>query len=364
MRTTLTYRWLLALLFGGCLGQAPLLAADAASTAAPAPGSEAQAPPLPPMPPSPSSVPGIRIWPDPAFTHWPAIAYADETRNLSFALPNQRPGLSGTIGWRGGEMMPITMPSEGDSASGLLPLSLDIGTHTAQVVLGTATWPLLVRIADVRQPWPLARLQDGFPVDAHGVPVVLLDRRRRANEERKWSLTRAHSPRPQGRALMVGDPMEALGVSLWDGQDAICRTAIEQRYPSHAVLVALADLGLPRTVVWCPGNQELFGAGWSEEEERVMGALRSRCDSLGILPRLVLVAPPVPIDESLKEIAARRRELLISSAISQGWVVIDAEAVVGPAETANRVQDGLFTRYPCGAAQGRLIAAIRTELTR
>ena len=363
MRSTVIDRLLAAVLIAGGLGLTALGAADAGADA-PATTVETPAPPLPPMPPSPSSVPGIRIWPEPAFTHWPAIAYADETRNLSFALPNQKPGQSGTIGWRGGEMMPITMPTEGDSASGLLPLSLDIGTHTAQVVLGAASWPLVVRIADVRQPWPLARLQDGFPVDEHGVPVVLLDRRRRANEERKWSLTRAHSPRPEGRALMVGDPMEALGVSLFDGQDAVCRTALDQRYPSHAVLVALSDLGLPRTVVWCPGNQELFGAGWSEEEERVMGALRSRCDALGILPRLVLIAPPVPVDESLKDIAAKRRDLLISSAISQGWVVIDAEAVVGPAETANRVQDGLFTRYPCGAAQARLIAAIRTELTR
>ncbi len=320
---------------------------------------------LPPgTPPSPSSVPGIRIWPEPCFTTWPAVAYADETRNVAFTLPNQHPGLAGAIGWSKPAMMPITMPAEGDSASGLLPLDLGIGLHQALVQIGTASWTMRLRVVDVRQPWPLARLQEGFPVDADGVPVVLLDRRRHAEEERRWESLRAALPRPTGRAILVGDPMEALGRSAWDGLDAERRVAFDQRYPHHAVLVALAALGQPRTIIWSPGNQPLYGAGWSPEEERVLAVIRSHFEALGIRPNLVLVAPPVPLEDTLKARAAERRELLIDSASAQGWIVIDAEPLLGPAEIANRVQDGLFTRYACGEAHARLGQALAQELAR
>lgn len=349
----------------GVLALALLVPAAMAADAPAEGGVEQGVMALPPgTPPSPSTAPGVRIWPDPAFTHWPAIAYPDEQRNIAFALPNQHPGSPGSIGWEGQPPMPITMPSEGDSASGLLPLSLSLGVHAATATIGTRSWRLQVRLVDAAQPWPLARLVEGFPVDEQGVPVVLIDRRRHAEEERRWSVLRASMPRPTGRPLLVGDPMTALGASPWDGQDAERREALDERYPAHAVLVALAQLGQPRTIVWCPGNQVLFGAGWTPEEERVLSALRTRLETLRMQPRLVLLAPPIPLDEPLQDLARQRRELLITSATAQGWTVLDAERIAGPAETANRVQDGLYTRYPTGEAEARLAAALRAELAR
>jgi hypothetical protein len=316
------------------------------------------------IPPSPSSVSGERIWPDPALTHWPAIAYPDESRNVAFALPNRTPGQAGRIGWADGEAMPITMPEEGDRASGLLPLTLKVGTREAVVELGTVKSTLKLRVADAREPWPLAGLKEGFPVDEQGVPVVLVDRRRRADEERKWGPLRGNAPRPEGRAVVVGDPLEALGDSAWAGLDADLRPALDERYPHHAVLVALAKLDSPRTIVWCPGNQALYGAAWSSEEERVLGAVRTRCEALGIQPRLVLAAPPLPLDDNLREQAAERRDLLVKSATVQGWMVLDLERIAGPAEQADKVRDGLFTRYPNGEAQRRVNQALRDELGR
>jgi hypothetical protein len=316
------------------------------------------------VPPSPSTAPGVRIWPEPCFTHWPAIAYSDEVRNIAFALPNKQPGITGSIGWSDAEAMAIAMPAEGDRVSGLLPLALSIGTREAKVVLGDLKATIAVRVADARERWPLAGLKDGFPVDDHGVPVVLLDRRRNAADERKWDLMRAKLPRPDGQALVVGDPMDALGSDAWGAAQADKRVATDQRYPHHAVLVALANLERPRTIVWCPGNQALFGAAWNEEEERVLALVRTRCEALGIRPRLVLLAPPLPIDEPLHEQAQARRDLLINSASMQGWAVLDLERIAGPAEKANQVRDGLFTRYPTGDAQKRVQQALADELER
>lgn len=317
-----------------------------------------------PVPPSPSTAPGIRIWPSAALTHWPAVAYHDEVRNVAFALPNQTPGQAGTIGWLDDPAMPIAMPAEGDRVSGLLPLALRLGARTARVVLGERKWEMTLRVADAREEWPLVGLREGFPVDQSGIPVVLLDRRRHADQERKWAIMRSSGARPEGRAIVVGDPLEALGVTPWTGLDADLRPALDERYPHHAVLVALAKLERPRSIVWCPGNQALFGAAWNQEEERVLGAIRSRCEALAIAPRLVLAAPPIPIDEPLRAQAEERRELLIRSATIQGWAVIDLEKAAGPAEEANRVQEGLYTRYACGEALQRVAKALRDELAR
>ena len=327
-----------------------------------------------PIPPSPSTAPGVRIWPDPRFSHWPAIVYADEARNLAFALPVKRPGVAGTIGWEGQEPLPFTLPTDADSISGLLPLPNTIGNHRATVVIESASFPITVRIADAREAWPLARLDHGFPVDALGLPVVLQDRRRGTREERVWSLLEAGEARPDGRALMVGDPLEALGSRPWDGLDLDARPASDERYPHHAVLVALAGvLGdasgdarhrLPRTIVWSPGNQALQGGAWSPEEERVLGSVRTRCERLGLLPRLVLALPPLPVDAQLQERAVERRDLLLRSANRLGWVVVDLARAAGPAEEANRVAPQVFTTYPLAPAQERMRAALRDALSR
>jgi hypothetical protein len=341
-------------------------AAGAPATAGALSASSAEAGPA--IPPSPSSVPGVRIWPDPAFTHWPAVVYADETRNASFALPVKVAGTLGAIGWEGDTPLPFALPADTDRISGLVPLPLGPGVHTAVVTIGTGAdaghWQLPLRVVAATDPWPLASLRDGFPVDEHGVPVVLVDRRRSADRE-PWALLRSAPPRPGGRALIVGDPMEALGATAWDGLDADARPALDDRYPQHAVLVALAKLDpAPRTIVWCPGNQVLYGAAWNEEEERLLGVVSTHCAALGLGTRLVLAAPPLPLDADLAAIAAKRRDLLMHSANLQGWVVIDLAAAAGDPAQADQVSPGLYTRYPNHDAQQRMRAALAAELQR
>lgn len=362
----------------------------------------------PTIPPSPSTHPGRRILPLPHFTHWPAIAYGDERRNAAFTIPYANPavdakgfrpvvyeepvprcGAPGSIGWEGGEQMPIRLPDEGEGISGLIDLSLAPGQRTAVLTLDNPAkapegrgWRavagepprlalgLPVRVVDAREDWPLARLQDGYPVDAAGVPVVLLDSRRNADRERKLALLRRDPPRGEGRALVVGDPLEALGRSVWEGLDAETRPAPDDRHPHHAVLVALAQAlnrapagGAaldPRTILWCPGNQVLAGGAWDPEEERLLGAVRTRCEALGFRPRLVLALPPLPVDQ--KERAQERRELLRRSANQLGWVVVDLARAAGEPEEANRVGEQVFTANPNGAAQERMRELLAGEL--
>ena len=350
-----------------------LAAGEAAVPAAnPAISTPAVAPVVAAIPPSPSTAPGVRIWPDPKFTHWPVVAYREEVRNVAFALPVKRAGATGTIGWSGQEPMPFTLPTSADSISGLLPLPAEIGVFQAQVALNKGNFPISLRIADAREAWPLARLENGFPVDAQGQAVVLQDRRRGSREERVWSALDAGGVRPTGRAVLVGDPLEALGSKVWDGIDADARVALDERYPHHAVLLALSSVlaegvgdlrqRFPRTIVWCPGNQTLHGGAWSEEEERVLGLVRTRCERLGITPRLVMALPPLPVDEHLQAKATERRDLLMRSANRLGWVVVDLKRAAGAPEEANRVAPQVFTTYPLAEAQTRMRAALNDAL--
>ncbi|MBA3684234.1 MAG: hypothetical protein H0W72_03230, partial [Planctomycetes bacterium] len=167
-----------------------VLCATALTAALSAALSAADAPsPLPAnVPPSPSTAPGVRIWPEPRFTHWPAIVYADEDRNLSFQLPVKQAGTPGEVGWEGQPQMPIVLPADTDRVSGLLPVPRALGTHVGTLTIAGATTKTPLRLVDVREPWPLASLRDGFPVDRDGVPVVLVDRRRDPGAERTWML--------------------------------------------------------------------------------------------------------------------------------------------------------------------------------
>ena len=355
---------------------AVLVSLSAGETAVPAPNSAIFAPRVTPaaasIPPSPSMAPGVRIWPDPKFTHWPVVVYREELRNVAFALPVKRSGATGTIGWAGQEPMPFTLPTNADSISGLLSLPADLGVHQAQVALNKGSFPISLCVADAREAWPLARLENGYPVDAQGMAVVLQDRRRGSREERVWSALDAGGVRPTGRAVLVGDPLEALGSKVWDGIDANARVALDERFPHHAVLVALANIlaegsgelsqRFPRTIVWCPGNQALHGGAWSEEEERVLGLVRTRCERLGITPRLVLALPPLPVDEHLQSKATERRDLLMRSANRLGWIVVDLKRSAGVPEDANRVAPQVFTTYPLAEAQTRMRAAINDAL--
>jgi len=318
------------------------------------------------VPPSPSTATGERIWPDPRFTHWPAVVYVGEERNCSFSLPVRAAGVAGWIRWADADLLPFVLPTDTDQISGLLALPQTVGVHAAQVGIAERTWDLALRVADVREPWPLAALKDGFPVDADGVPVVLLDQRRDPSIERQWKFLVRDQPRGQGPAVVVGDPLESGGSSVFAELPVVAHIAIDLRRGDHAALVALAPLltTVPKTVIWSPGNANLFLGTWTAEEERVLGAVRSRCAAMGAQPQLVLLLPPVPVDEELRELATKRRELLARSAAFQGWQIIDVEQIAGPAVTANRVADGVFTRYPLGPAQAEVRAALTRELTR
>jgi hypothetical protein len=321
------------------------------------------------IPPSPSTVPGVRIWPDPAFTHWPSIAYAQEERNLAFSLPVREAGVAGSIAWQGGTPLPFVLPADTDSISGLIDLPTAIGAHVAEVRIGDRTWHLQLDLADARLAWPMVALRNGFPVDAAGVAVVLSDHRRDLADERLFSLLEGGYARPHGTPWLVGDPLAALGDDAWRGLAAEAHPAMDERYPLNAVLVALAALPtapsqLPRTIIWCPGNQALFGGAWTSEEERLLGALRTRCEHLGAMPRLVLALPPLPVDADLQAQAQERRELLQRSAVLLQWVVLDLAPVCGDPAQANQVAPGVTTRNPCGAAQERIRAALREALAR
>ncbi|HEX3132970.1 MAG TPA: hypothetical protein VHX44_05230 [Planctomycetota bacterium] len=356
---------------------APTVTPTAPTTASPVPVAVtpvAEAPALAPVPPSPSTAPGIRIWPDPRFSHWPPVVYRDEPRNVAFALPVKKPGAAGTIGWDETPVpMPFTLPSDAESISGLLPLPEKLGNHRATVVIESGSFPIDLRIVDARERWPIVRLDKGFPVDAEGHPVVLQDRRRGTREERVWSLLDSGGTRPDGRAVLVGDPLEALGSRVWDNLDADPRPTSDERYPHHAVLVTLATIlgepgkdlkPWPRTIVWCPGNQTLLGGAWSAEEERVLGAVRTRCERLGIAPRLVLALPSWPVEAHLQARATERRDLLLRSANRLGWVVVDLARAAGSPEDANRVAPQVFTTYPLAPAQERMRTALRDALAR
>jgi hypothetical protein len=157
-----------------------------------------------------------------------------------------------------------------------------------------------------------------------------------------------------------------MGADTWSTAVAERRPALDQRYPHHAALLALARLPepLPRTILWSPGNQALHGGAWSREEERVLCALSTRLGALGVAPRLVLALPPQPLEERLQDKHRERREVLLRAAQTLSWEVLDLARVAGEATTANRVADGLFAPYPVGTAQERVRAAIADAAAR
>lgn len=318
------------------------------------------------LPPSPSEAPGIRIWPPPAFTHWPAIAYADESRNAAIAIPVQQPGAKAELGWEGDPPIPVTLPSDADRASALVDLSLAPGLRRLRIGLDGKDHRLPVRVVPVAEAWPIARLVDGYPVDETGAPVVLLEPRRQAGGDRAWKLLRDGPSRPSGRALMVGDPLEAMGASPWTGLDAELRPATDLVKPHHACLAALAKLPdpLPRTLVWCPGNGSLRHGESDPEEVRILGAVRDRCAALGAMPLLIVALPPRPVEERLAEVHDQRREALVQEADRTGWKILDLARAAGDPLSANKVGDSVFTTYPTGAALARLHEVMAAALTK
>lgn len=309
------------------------------------------------LPPSPADVPGVRIWPPPAFTHWPAIAYPDESRNAAVGVPVRTRGVKGAWGWVGGAEITLRLPDDVDQTSGLVDLSLAPGQRTLRVVLPEGETRLPLRVEAAGAPaWTITRLVDGYPVDQAGVPVVLLASRPQPARERTWALLKADLPRPSGRPLIVGDPMEAFHDSPWNGLDVENRPATDLIKPHHACLVALAILPepLPRTIIWCPGNGAIRTGESDPEEVRFLGVVREHCAARGAMPLLVLALPPRPVEERLHAAYEARREALVAEADRAGWRLLDLARAAGDPEQANRVGDNVFTTYPVGDALVRV----------
>lgn len=319
------------------------------------------------LPPSPADVPGVRIWPPPAFTHWPAIAYPDETRNAAVGLPVQTRGGKASWGWVGGADIPLRLPDDVDQTSGLVDLALTPGQRVLRVVLPEGEHRLPLRVEPAASAaWPAVRLVDGYPVDQAGVPVVLLAARPQPARERTWALLRSELPRPAGRPLLVGDPLEAFHDSPWNGLDAETRPATDLIRPHHACLVALAALPtpLPRTIIWCPGNGAIRSGEHDPEEVRFLGAVRERCTALGAQPLLVLALPPRPVEGRLQAAHEARREALVAEADRTGWRLVDLARAAGDPERANRVGDNVYTTYPAGEALSHVREALRAVVVK
>lgn len=290
-------------------------------------------------------------------TAWPAVITAGERQQVAIRLHAPAAGVA-IAGWDGEPGGGFALPA--GPSEGLLVLPAGPGLHRGEVQLGGGAAPLAIRLIPVEEPWPIAGLRDGLPVDAAGVPVVLVERRRTANDLRRERLAAGAPPRrPAGRAMLVGD---LLGDD-WRGLDAELRPALDARYPQHAALAALAAIAQPRSIVWSPGNAALYARSWAGEG-RLCGALAARLAALGIRPRLVLALPPAPVAASWVEDDRRRRHELSAAARTAGWELCDLAAAAGDARIANRLAAGLYDENPVGAAQARIRAALRDELAR
>ncbi|MFM2089726.1 MAG: hypothetical protein RLZZ127_215 [Planctomycetota bacterium] len=317
--------------------------------------------------PSPSTAPGLRLLPEPVISHWPAIVHEDEPRSIAFRIAYHDPGLHARqpgfatpppqagdrirIGW-GGALRPDVLPAGREGIGALLPVP-GPGDHVAWIMAGTRTASAALRVVPADGPWPLARLRDGHPVDGDDAAVVLRDRRRDRAGERAFRWLDGGPARPLGRAWAVG------AVDGLDAAETRLLPADHPTHPHHAALVALADLGrepAPRTILWIPGPGALDSGAW-REEDRLLGAVRTRCEALAIAPRLVLALPPEP-PQGHPDHAARRR-LLRVAARSQEWETIDP----WPAGAAGAaLATGVESATP--AARAGALAVLRAALAR
>lgn len=283
---------------------------------------------------------------------WPALAMADERHSVALRLP------TGAVefGWEGQAPVAVEAPAGGGEA--LLALPLRAGRLAGTLRRYGGEDDVAVRLVDAAAAWPIAGLRDGLPVDAEGVAVVLLDRRRTANDLRRARLGPAAPPRPGGRPLLVGDPLASAFGSAWSG------LAAEQRPAAgHAALVALADPGRPRGIVWCPDQAALYAGTWPEEG-RLCSALVRRLAALGIAPRLTVALPPAPADPAWRAAAQHRAAALADAAGAAGWHVLDLAAAAGEPQAANRLADGLWAEAPVGEALARVRTALAAELAK
>ena len=281
---------------------------------------------------------------------WPAIVFADEQHRIAISITTP---VAGDLTVRWDEAAGQTFAVPVGTSEALLPLPGGAGLHRGDARLGGSHSPLAIRLSEVTAPWPATELRDGRPVDAQGIPVVLVDHRRSANDLRRERIATIVLPRPTGRPLLVGDPLATPLGDAWQGVIAECRPAIDDAFPQHAALVALRSFGQPDSMVWSPGNASLFAGTWTDEG-RLCQALARRCAALAIAPQLIVALPPWPVATAWREPAQRRRQALTTAAQAAGWSVLDLAELAGDPLAANRLAPGLYAEYPVGPAQKRL----------
>ncbi len=351
----------------------PLLASELPTAPQPVPADRQQAflraePPrldTSDWPPGPAAVPGRRIWQPARFSAWPSLVYADEARHVALDMPLITAGQI-RLGWAEQvHELPVPEALIGKRHGALQPMPMAPGWHELLIsVPQQGERQLGLRLVDIADPWPHTGLRAGQPVDAAGHPVVIRMPRWQSEQQRRWALFSRRPQAPTGEALVLGDPLVADNDDVFRDLPARCQLATDPLHPEAALLLAVAGLQppYPRLLCWSPGNAALHSGTWSAEEARVFTALRLRFDALGWRPRLLVLLPPWPADPALQEQATARREWLQRQSAFLGWELLDAAVLAGPAQQANRVAEGVFTRYPRGAAQTAIRAALRAVL--
>ncbi|MFW5845920.1 MAG: hypothetical protein ACOCXJ_06820, partial [Planctomycetota bacterium] len=139
---------------------------------------------------------------------------------------------------------------EDGSAVRHCPIPVVPGVHSLPVRLPGAD-ELRIRVADLRQGWPVAAIRDGQAVDAAGLPVVLLQPATGRREHRRWRLlTDGFLPSGNGPVRFWGDTPSWLRAVLARRDSQVQR--LEPVGLEQGLLTALHDLATdpPRGVCW------------------------------------------------------------------------------------------------------------------
>ena len=107
--------------------------------------------------------------------------------------------------------------------------------------------------------------------------------------------------------------------------------------------------------MWSPGNAAIEQGRWREDELRFIDVINQASFGQGHSTRCILLLPPLPIAQRLRDKAVERRQMLRRHASLHNWSILDAERIAGKSgEGAQVFSEGIYTRYPNGAAQADL----------
>ena len=175
------------------------------------------------------------------------------------------------------------------------------------------------------------KLHHGYPTDDNGNPVILQVQKNEGRGDRRWWALRPSQNFGSGPAVFIGDPLASLGQNAVPHISDLVTHFHDVAYADYAALVACTQVlaTRPRLLLWSPGNAAIEQGLWREDELRFMDALNQMTFALGYRARSVLVLPPLPVAEHLREKASERRLLLRRHAKQHHWEVIDAEIISG-----------------------------------